>query len=219
MKDAATGVIKLTDEQTASLGEALRQWAQGGYKDGLQLLPDGSVAGTCSKEEIKFFAALTKMATWALAHPSKSLFEYVSPMRIKANPNLVTAFMYHYHTDIHPYITDRLRAAMDDSISHGLFPAAVIEHTPDGHHPFGWSWGSEFYIADFYLCLIRAIIQGREMAEKCGIDLTKPVEIAYLAFKLNRVNPTPEIIKAMYDRLDEPDETRAYSVYSSAKGN
>jgi hypothetical protein len=44
----------------------------------------------------------------------------------------------------------------------------VIEHTPDGHHPIGWSWGSEWYLADFYLCLTRAIIQ---RAEKVGLDL------------------------------------------------
>jgi hypothetical protein len=60
------------------------------------------------------------------------------------------------------------RSCIEPSLAHGLCPAGVIEHTPDGHHPIGWSWGSEWYLADFYLCLTRAIIQ---RAEKVGLDL------------------------------------------------
>jgi hypothetical protein len=165
-----------------------------------------------SDTEREFMETLLDMAKWALEHPSKSRFEYVSPKHIKANPNLVAAFMRHYHEQIEPHITDRLRAAMDDSISRGLFPAAVIEHTPDGHHPIGWSWGSEWYIADFYLCLIRALTRSAEEAGCDMKDKDAPFNIAQKAYDLNRVNPTPEIIKAMHDRLDEPDETRSYGM-------
>ena len=206
--------MKLSDEQAASIVEGFLAWKQGGHKDGLQLLPDGSVAGYCSTEEMMFFAALAKMVTWALEHPSKSRFEYIDPDYIKKHEGLSAAFMQHYHTEIHPHITDKLRTAMMDSLEHGLFPAAVIEHTPDGHHPLGWSWGSESYIADFYLCLIRALIQD---AEKAGCDMKNkrdPIYIAKKAYDLNRVNPTPEIIKAMYDRLEEKVETRSYGVVS-----
>lgn len=172
-----------------------------------------------SATEREFKEALLEMAKWALEHPSKSRFGYIDPGYIKKHEGLSAAFMKHYHTEIHPHITDELRTAMKDSLEHGLFPAAVVEHTPDGHHPLGWSWGSESYIADFYLCLIRALMQG---AEKAGCDMKDkdaPFYIAKKAYGLNRVNPTPEIIKAMHDRLEEKIETRAYTVYSAAKGN
>ena len=90
----------------------------------------------------------------------------------------------------------------------------MVEHTPDGHHPIGWSWGSEWYLADYYLCLTRAIIQH---AEKVGNDLKSkyaPIYIAAEVFKLNRVDPTPEIIGAMDERLKEKEKTRSYGVVS-----
>jgi hypothetical protein len=165
---------------------------------------------TMSSTDREFMNALLEMAKWSIEHPSKSRFEYVSPAQIKANPSLVAAFMCHYREQVEPRITDKLRATMEHSISQGLFPAAVIEHTPDGHHPLGWSWGSEWYIADFYLCLVRALTQDAQKAGRDMNDDRAAVSIAKEAYDLNRINPMPEIIKAMHDRLDEPDETRSY---------
>jgi len=111
-------------------------------------------------------------------------------------------------------MADAQRELFENSITHGLCPAGVVEHTRDGHHPIGWSWGSEWYLADFYLCLTQAIIQH---AEKAGNDLKSkyaPIYIAAEVFNLNRVEPTPEIIEAMEERLQDSEKTRPYSVIS-----
>lgn len=201
--------MELNDEQASSIVEGLRAWKQGGYKDGLQLLPDGNVAGTCSTEEMMFFAALTKMATWALEHPSKRKFQYISHDNVRANESLTTAFRHWWYAE-HPHYTAAQHKMFEESVNHGKCPDAVMEHTPDGHHPIGWSWGSEFVLADFYLCLTRAIIQ---RMERDGIA-PKATVIAYSVFQLNRIGPTPEIIKAMGERLTETEETRSYGVVS-----
>ena len=65
------------------------------------------------------------------------------------------------------------------------------------------------------MCLIRALIQHAEKAECDMKDKNAPVYIANKAFQLNRVDPTPEIIKAMNERLHETVETREYSEYSA----
>jgi hypothetical protein len=115
----------------------------------------------------QFFFALVGMAQWALEHPSTSRFEFISHEHVKTHKHLKTAFISWWYAE-HPYMTDAQRELFEDSVKHGLCPAGVVEHTPDGHHPIGWSWGSEWYLADFYLCLTRAIIQH---AEKVGNDL------------------------------------------------
>src|ERR1035441_10117054 len=97
-----------------------------------------------------FFSTLVGMARWALEHPSMSRFEYISPERVKAHKHLKGAFMNWWYAE-HPNMTDP-RELFEDSVTHGLCPAGVVEHTPDGHHPIGWSWGSEWYLADYYLC-------------------------------------------------------------------
>lgn len=157
--------------------------------------------------------ALLDMAKWALAHPSESRFEYISPEQVKEHTGLKNAFMSWWGAE-HPYLTDAQWQLFEDSISHGLCPAAVVEHTPDGHHPIGWSWGSEWYLADFYLCLTRAIIQH---AQKVGNDLKSkyaPIYIAAEVFELNRVDPTPEIVEAIGERLQETEKTPSYGVVS-----
>jgi hypothetical protein len=166
----------------------------------------------------QFMNALAAMAVWALAHPSKSRFEYINPTKIKANERMKDAFLTWFYVE-HPKIKDAQREAFEQSIKDRLYPAAVMEHTPDGHHPVGWSWGSEWYIADFYLCLTRAIIQH---AQRVGNDLTRfdaPAHIAANVFDLNRVEPTPEIIQAMHEHLQTAaDEgTRPYSEIDDRK--
>lgn len=161
----------------------------------------------------RFFFVLVGMAMWALKHPSTSRFEYISPECVMANRHLKGAFMNWWYAE-HPIISDAQRELFQDSVTHGLSPAGVVEHTPNGHHPIGWSWGSEWYLADFYLCLTRAIIQ---RAEEVGLDVKDkfaPIHIAREAFRLNRVDPTPEIIKAMNERLQEKEKTRSYDVVS-----
>jgi hypothetical protein len=161
-----------------------------------------------------FFFALVGMAQWALEHPSASRFEYISPEHVKANNHLKSAFMHWWYTD-HFDMTDAERQLFELSVTEGLCPAGVIEHTADGHHPVGWSWGSEWYLADYYLCLTRAIIQH---AEKVGNDLKSkyaPLHIAAGVFQLNRVDPTPVIIEAMGERLKEAEKTRSYGVVSA----
>ena len=160
-----------------------------------------------------FFFTLADMAQWALKHPSTSRFEYINPERVKAHKHLKAAFMNWWYED-HPNMADAQRELFENSITHGLCPAGVVEHTRDGHHPIGWSWGSEWYLADFYLCLTQAIIQH---AEKAGNDLKSkyaPIYIAAEVFNLNRVEPTPEIIEAMEERLQDSEKTRPYSVIS-----
>jgi len=161
----------------------------------------------------RFFYSLVGMAHWALAHPSTSRFEYVSPDRVKAHKHLNATFMNWCYEE-HPNMSDSQRELFEDSVSRGLCPAAVVEHTPDGHHPIGWSWGSEWYIADFYLSLTRAIIQ---YGEQVGNDLNDEFASIYIAievFGLNRVDPTPEIVAAMGERLEETERTRSFSVFS-----
>jgi len=161
----------------------------------------------------QFFFMLVGMAMWALKHPSTSRFEYISPERVKTNRHLKGHFMNFWYAD-HQFMTDAQHELFENSIARGLCPGGVVEHTSDGHHPIGWSWGSEWYLADFYLCLTRAIIQH---AEKVGNDLKSkyaPIYIAAEVFELNRVDPTPEIIEAMDKRLQEKEGTRVYSVIS-----
>lgn len=164
--------------------------------------------------EKQFFFTLVGMAQWALEHPSASRFEYISPEHVKAHKHLMDAFMNWWYAE-HPYMSDAQWELFHDSVKHGLCPACVVEHTADGHHPIGWSWGSEWYLADFYMCLIRALIQHAERAECDMKDKNAPVYIANKAFQLNRVDVTPEIIKAMNERLHETVETREYGVVSA----
>jgi hypothetical protein len=170
-------------------------------------LPDGT-------DDIKerFFFTLVGMAQWAVAHPSTSRYEYLSPGEIKSNKNLKNAFMtwwYNEHPDMKP-------EQENQPIKDGLFPGAVIEHTADGHHPFGWSWGSESYLSDFYLCLTYAAIQE---AIKFGYDVKEKFAPIYIAKKIqhvNRVEPTRKIVDAMNHLLNEaePNATRPYGVIS-----
>jgi hypothetical protein len=172
-------------------------------------LPDGT-----NEIKEKFLFTLVGMAQWAVAHPSTSRYEYLSPGEIKSNKNLKNAFMAWWYNE-HPGMKPEQEKMFNQSIKDGMFPGGVMEHTADGHHPIGWSWGSEWYIADFYMCLIRALIQHAEKAECDMKDKNAPVYIANKAFQLNRVDPTPEIIKAMNERLHETVETREYSEYSA----
>jgi hypothetical protein len=163
----------------------------------------------------KFFFTLVGMAQWAVAHPSTSRYEYLSPGEIKSNKNLKNAFMTWLHNE-HQGMKPEQEKMFNRSIKAGLFPAGVIEHTADGHHPIGWSWGSEDYLADFYLCLTYAIIQhaiklGKDVKEKFA-----PISIAKQVQSLNRVEPTWEIVNAMNHVMNEPEpnKTRPYNVFS-----
>jgi hypothetical protein len=179
----------------------------------IQPLPNPD--STTKTIEEQFFFTLVGMAQWALEHPSTSRFEYISPEEIKAIPNLKNAFMVWWYND-HPYIKPEQEKMFNQSIKDGLFPAAVMEHTADGHHPIGWSWGSEYYLADFYMCLTYAIIQRGIKMGKDVKDKFAPICIAKQVEQLNRVIPTVEIIDAMDERLNEPEPnaTRPYSVIS-----
>jgi hypothetical protein len=181
-------------------------------------LPKGTVTVvpiTDATQE-KFFFTLVGMAQWAVAHPSESRFEYLSPDDVKASKTLTNAFMNWWVED-HPYLTDAQETLFQNSISRGLSPSCVIEHTADGHHPFGWSWGSEWYIADFYMCLTYALIQRGIKMGKDVKDKFAPIYIAKQVEQLNRVTPTVEIIDAMDERLNEPEPnvTRPYGVVSA----
>lgn len=163
----------------------------------------------------QFFFMLVGMAQWAVAHPSRSRYEYLSPEKINSIKNLRGAFLKWWYEE-HPVMKPEQEKMFEESIKNGLFPAGVIEHTPDGHHPIGWSWGSEWYLADFYLCLTYACIQ---RAVSLGLDVKDkfaPVYIAMEVQRLNRVEPTPDIIDAMNARLNEPEpnKTRPYGVVS-----
>ena len=167
-----------------------------------------------NENQRRFFFSLVGMAMWALEHPSTSRFEYISPERVKAHKHLNGAFMNWWYKE-HPVMKPHQEEMFEESIKHGLCPAGVVEHTADGHHPIGWSWGSEWYLADYYLCLTRAIIQH---AERVGNDVKgryAPIYIAVEVFELNRVDPTPEIIAAMDGRLKETEKTRSYGVVSA----
>src|SRR5665213_323146 len=157
-----------------------------------------------SKVEEQFFFTLVGMAQWAIAHPSTSKYEYISPEAVKANKNLKNAFMQWWHRD-HPYVKPEQQKMFDESISNGLCPGGVVEHIADGHHPIGWSWGSEFYLADFYLCLTYAMLQ---LGAKLGKDVTSkfaPLGVAKQVQHLNRVKPTVEIVEAMGKLMEEPE--------------
>jgi hypothetical protein len=171
-------------------------------------MPDGT-----NEIKEKFFFTLVGMAQWAVAHPSTSKFEYLSPETIKASKNLKNAFMQWWYND-HPYVKPEQQKMFDQSIKNGLFPAAVMEHTADGHHPIGWSWGSEWYIADFYLCLTYVIIQDAAKRGNDVKDKFAPVHIAKDVLRLNRVKPTVEIVEAMGKLMEEPEpnKTLPYSV-------
>jgi hypothetical protein len=174
-------------------------------------LPDGT-----NEIKEKFLFTLVGMAQWAVAHPSTSRYEYLSPGVIKSNKNLKNAFMTWWYNE-HPGMKPEQEKMFNQSIKNGLFPGGVIEHTADGHHPVGWSWGSEYYLADYYLCLTYALIQrgiklGKDVKEKFA-----PIYIAKQVQCLNRVTPTVEIIDAMDERLNEPEPnvTRPYGVVSA----
>jgi hypothetical protein len=166
-----------------------------------------------SKVEERFFFTLVGIAQWAVAHPSTSQYVYLSPEEIKAIPNLKNAFMVWWYNE-HPGMKPEQEKMFNQSIKDGLFPSAVIEHTSDGHNPIGWSWGSEFYLADFYLCLTYAMIQ---LGARLGKDVSSefaPLIIAKQVQAANRVKPTVEIVEAMGKLMEEPDpnKTAEYSV-------
>lgn len=193
------------NEEKKVLGKAM---------DDFQSQPDGT-----TNIEAKFFYTLVGMAKWAVDHPSTSKYDYVSPDVIKSHPNLKSAFMAWWYTD-HPYVKPEQEKMFNQSIKDGLCPAGVMEHTADGHHPIGWSWGSEDYLADYYLCLTYAMIQ---RATKLGLDVKEkfaPIYIAREVQRLNRVSPTVEIVDAMNQLLNEPEpnKTRPYGVVSGPQG-
>jgi hypothetical protein len=163
--------------------------------------------------EDKFFFTLVGMAQWAIAHPSTSRYQYISPEEVKANKNLNNAFMTWWYTE-HPAVKPEQQKMFDESISKGLRPGGVMEHTADGHHPIGWSWGSEWYLADYYLCLTYATIQ---LGAKFGKDVQSkfaPISIAKQVQSVNRVKPTVEIVEAMGKLMEEPEpnKTAEYGV-------
>jgi hypothetical protein len=188
------------NEEKKVLGKALEY--------DFQSMPDGT-----NDINERFYFTLVGMAQWAVAHPSTSKFEYLSPETIKASKNLQNAFMQWWYND-HPYVKPEQQKMFDQSIKNGLFPAAVMEHTADGHHPIGWSWGSEWYLADYYLCLTYATIQLGTRLGKDVKDKFAPIYIAKQVQALNRVKPTVEIVEAMDKLMEEPEpnKTAEYGV-------
>src|SRR5664279_3753731 len=103
------------DKSDKQLAEILRQMLEAGTPgitvtafpiekellSNFQSLPNPDSATKTIEEQ--FFVTLVGMAQWAVAHPSTSEYEYLSPEEIKANPNLKNAFMVWWYKD-HPYI-------------------------------------------------------------------------------------------------------------------
>lgn len=166
--------------------------------------------------EDEFFFTLVGMAQWAIAHPSTSRHQYISPEEVKANKNLNNAFMTWWYTE-HPAVKPEQEKMFNQSIKDGLFPAAVMEHTADGHHPVGWSWGSEWYLANYYLCLTYATIQLGTRLGKDVKDKFAPIYIAKDLLRLNRVKPTVEIVEAMGKLMEEPEPNKTIR-YSLIEG-